>query len=564
MIHARISYMLSTMAAAIFSWILLIVAFSGLGYALFAICRFEKEEDRFFYAFWTGFCIVLFFLQLWHLALPVNDKALFLILIVGGCCFVLTIREIAIDIAQFSGKQVNSTQRSHSTQSRTHFFSASSALILITGLVLFVANRAMAPIKLFDAGLYHLAVIQWDSSYPIVRGLGNLMERFGMNNSYFLFHAFLDPFPFVRSFHVANGLLLIVLFLQMISAFFRIAKKQGRTVDWFLMVLLPAAFGQLLDHSEDTSPDLAIFIMGALIGIRLCCSLFSEQTNRQKAFDVFYISLLSATAVSIKISAVVFGLIAIGIALVRYRSGFLWLLPAIGVLLVWVIGNTLLTGYPFYPLPAFAVHAEWTMPLRAVVNLERWIRISARGPYSDPMASLNTWGWLSPWLQTVFQQRQNLFEIVLPLTLFVLGLIVVKKKDRRTFWLIVPAIFSTIYWFRAPAARFAGASFWWLVAGVFAPFLQRSRIEMKYFVLVLLTAGLFVSRVYYAPIVVRAAPVYHYPATLTRFITDSGLMVYVPIELNSCWESPLPCTGIPDRNLRLLRNNDLSSGFVSK
>jgi hypothetical protein len=535
--------MLSAMAAAIFAWILLIVAFSGLGYALFAICRFEKEEDRFFYAFWTGLCIVLFFLQLWHLVLPVNDKALFLILIVGSCCFVLMIRDFLSDAEQFSGKY---------------------QLALIAGLILFTANRAIASIKLFDAGLYHLTVIQWDSSYPIVRGLGNLMDRFGMNNSYFLYHAFLDPFPFVRSFHIANGLLLIVLFLQMTSAFFRIVKKQARAADWFLMVLLPPAFGQLLDHAEDTSTDLAIFVMSALIGIRLCSSLFSEQTNRQKAFDVFYISLLATTAISIKISAAVFGFFAIVIALARYRSGFRWLIPSIGVLSVWLIGNTLLTGYPLYPLPVLAIPADWTMPLRSVVNLEHWIRIGAREPLGDPMTVLNTWSWLNPWLQTVFQQRQNLFEIVLPLTLFVLGLIVVKEKDRKTFWLIGPAIFSSIYWFRAPAARFAGASFWWLVAGVFAPLLQRSRIEMKYLVLVLLTAGLFVSRVYYAPIVVRTDPVYHYPTKLTRFSTDSGLTIYVPVELRSCWESPLPCTGIPDRTLRLLRTNDLSSGFATK
>jgi hypothetical protein len=535
--------MLSAMAAAIFSWILLIVAFSGLGYAIFAVCRFEKEEDRFFYAFWTGFCMVLFILQLWHLAMPVNNAVLYLILIIGSGCFVLMIRDFLSDAAQFSGKY---------------------QLALIAGLILFAANRAMAPIKLFDAGLYHLAVIQWDSSYAIVPGLGNLMDRFGMNNAYFLYHSFLDPFPFLRSFHVANGLLLFVLMLQMISSFFRISKNESRTVDWFLIVLLPATFGQLLDHAEDTSTDLAIFIMSALIAIRLCNSFFSEQTDRQKTFDVFYISLLAGTAISIKISANVFGIIAILIVLMRRKSSFIWLIPSLAVLVVWVYGNIILTGYPMYPSVSLAAHADWTMPPQTVLNFERWVRIAAREPHGDPLTVLNTWSWLDAWMRSVFQERKYLFEIVLPLTLFVFSLLVVKKKDSRTLWLIVPAILSSLYWFRAPASRFAGASFWWLVASVFAPFLQRSRIQMKYLCLILLTACLFVSRVYYAPIVVRTAPVYHYPTALTRFVTDSGLMVFVPVELNSCWESPLPCTGVPDRTLRLRRNNDISGGFASK
>ena len=534
--------MLAAMAVVLFSWCLLIIAFCGLGYAIFAIFRFELEDDRFFYAFWTGFCLVLFFLQLWHLALPVNEKALLLILLTGVCGFALTFRECAADLRKFLNVY---------------------HLLLVAGLAVFLSNRALAPIKLSDAGLYHLTAIQWNSFYPIIPGLGNLIDRMGANDSYFLYHAFLEPVPFVRSFHLANGLLLFVLLLQMAVSLFRAAGREARITDWFLLILMPAAFGQMLDHAEDTSPDLPIFIYFVLIGAKLCASLFGAQTQKQKAFDVFYISCLAATAVSMRVSAVAFGFAAALIVLWRYKSGVVWLSPALCVFVVWIFGNIILTGYPFYPSSLFPFPVDWKVPETSVEGLAKWISSWARQPGGDPAVVLSSWAWLSDWSKSLFVERQNCFEIVFPTCLFIAGMIVSKGTVRTVLWIIAPAIVSILFWFyEAPAPRFAGASFWYLAAGIWAPSLRKARIELKYLCFVLVSAFLAVSRVYYAPAYVRTKPIQEYSTAKTHFATDSGLLLFVPKEGNSCWESPLPCTGYPNPKLKLRSGDDLSRGFA--
>jgi len=540
---ARIVYMLAAIGIVILYWCVLIIVFCGLGNLLLGVCRFERGEERFFDAFWTGFCIVLFFLQLWHFALPVNQRTLLIVLIFGVAGFVLTARESLADLRKC-----------------LNIYS----FLSVAALALFVANRAMAPIKLYDAGLYHLAVIQWNSTYAIVPGLGNLMDRFGMNNAYFLYHALLEPFPVLRSFHLANGLLIFLLFLRMLVSFFRAMKREARIADWLLLILLPAAFGQLLDHAEDTSPDFVIFLFGVLIGEKLVDSFF--ENRKFHAFDIFHIALLTATAVSIKISAIAFGGAASLIVLIRCRSGLRWLVPAVCIFGVWIIGNVLLTGHPLYPSHLFAVNVDWAMPARSVTNLGSWIRISARGPHihGDPFHLLRGWNWMGEWATSLFETRQNLFEIVVPFCLFVAGIFFARNQERKLLWILAPAILSIVLWFiLAPGPRFAGVSFWYLAAAIWAPAFHRARMEPRYLCLLLLSACLVVSRVYYAPVVVRTGPVESYKTRLTHFVTDSGVLLFVPKESSSCWESPLPCTGAPDRKLRLRRDDDLGSGFAA-
>jgi hypothetical protein len=55
----------------------------------------------------------------------------------------------------------------------------------------------------------------------------------------------------------------------------------------------------------------------------------------------------------------------------------------------------------------------------------------------------------------------------------------------------------------------------------------------------------------------------HVPVPVTGlFRTDSGLAVRVPLEGETCWAAPVPCTPYPSPELRTRRAGDPGSGFL--
>jgi len=47
-----------------------------------------------------------------------------------------------------------------------------------------------------------------------------------------------------------------------------------------------------------------------------------------------------------------------------------------------------------------------------------------------------------------------------------------------------------------------------------------------------------------------------------KFVTSSGLTLYMPDVKDQCYDSPLPCTPFADPDLRLLESGNLAGGFT--
>ena len=174
-------------------WVAFFPIFVGWGLLVRrALDRRAVSGETLFEAFWLGWACVLFFLQVWHLGLPV-----------GGFAF-LTIAGTGLAGLLWNGLQI---RRLTVTGLARHV----GYLLMICVLALWLANHAIYPHLAFDTGLYHLPTIRWLESFPIVPGLGNLHGRFAFNCSYFLYVALLDVGPWVdKSHHLANSLLLVV------------------------------------------------------------------------------------------------------------------------------------------------------------------------------------------------------------------------------------------------------------------------------------------------------------------------------------------------------------------
>src|SRR5262249_20226427 len=126
-------------------------------------------------------------------------------------------------------------------------------------------------------------------------------------------------------------------------------------------------------------------------------------------YDPLRISaVLSATAITLKLSNLVFSLTVCGVALYFLlsddslrESGIskilkFALVPAV-VIALWMARGYTLSGIPFYPSNAFRVEGDWTVPRQVADEEALWISGWARAPNVNAHQVVGNWNWFHPW-----------------------------------------------------------------------------------------------------------------------------------------------------------------------
>jgi len=187
------------------AWLLLFITFCGIGLIIrryFGLKVYGVEN--LITSFWIGWAYAIFFLQLWNLLFRVDWLPLVIISIMAILGLLWNYKDLS---SLFESKK---------------FIGIFFGFILILTAV-WIAELAALPILNTDSGLYHLNSIRWAQTFPIVPGLGNLHGRLAFNSSYFLYVAALEVGLWLhRTQHIANGLLMLVLFMQIYISAIRI------------------------------------------------------------------------------------------------------------------------------------------------------------------------------------------------------------------------------------------------------------------------------------------------------------------------------------------------------
>jgi hypothetical protein len=571
--------MLIGMLWILLTWMLLLAVCCGIGFSIQRLFGFaDLSAELVFSGFWLGWSLLIIALQILHLAVPVDLRITLAVLIFGMAGLVLNSTSI---VRLLRGRAVATL----------------SMCAALCPLFVWLANRAMGPIRSYDAGLYHLSSIRWISSYPIVPGLGNLHGRLAFNSSYFLFQALLDVgFWRHMSHHLAGGLLIAVAFLQIGLCTYRVIVRWNRCqmCDLLSIVFLVPMIHRSFVDSSTTSPDLPVFVLGFAVGVQLCRALFEHTGVRQLIFDAFLITTFSAIGISIKPSFSAFGcvsaLVALG-KLVSYagrrlgrrdnliRLALVALLPIL-VSVPWLIRGVIASGYPAYPSTVGAFDVEWKVEREQTIMEAESIRSWARQPYGHPDNVLAGWDWLIPWLQRTALREVTLWSVDIALP-FLLGIMVVllmllnrnhgNGRPRRLAPLLLPSVAALAFWFlTAPDCRFVGAAVWLFGGGTAAWAMKRYQMSKPsaYVALLLLPMTIMVvgaDVLRYGAVVGPGLEHGFHPipeVEMYEYVTDSGLALYVPAEGDQCWDAPLPSTPYPRPDLRLRTAGDLGSGFV--
>ena len=560
--------------------VLLFIFFCGIGLSFAKLFGLDDcDAELTLLSFWVGWSFVIITLQLWHLFAPVDIKAFIIFTLVSILCLIWNRNEI---ISIFRNKLIDTLILS----------------FLFCLIILFVINKAIGPIIVYDSGLYHIQSMRWISSYPIIPGLGNLYGRLAFNSSYFLFLSLIDvSYWSHKSQHLANALLFLVILCQIVFSGYKVVRGKHvvSVYDNMRIIFIIPIIILCTVYVSSPTPDIPVFLLGTVGGIQLCRLLYLDDNYRKMAFNVFTILTISVVGITIKPNFLFFGCPLSIVAFSKFlvytgdtqrlskRRLYFYLLGVVLItILPWVARNIVLSGYFIYPSTFGSLNVEWKIPYHKVLSEAQWIKSWARQPYMTPDKVLANWNWFLPWAKGLIINRYSLMMVIAPLLIFISAVIINYFKSKRGtaiccqyILFIFPAVISLVLWFYvAPDPRFSGASFWYLGAGALA--VEYQRFSFSYFkkmciltLLISVAIVLLLMTLYRGTLqhqidgIISQEGFYMIPSVeIKTFITKSGLIVYTPKEGDQCWDAPLPCTPYTDLNLRLREDGNIKSGFM--
>jgi hypothetical protein len=589
--------MLHAMGLVLLFWAVITPAFIGYGLVLRSwMGDREISADRVVVSFWLGLVAVVSALQMTHWLWPVQPYVTVPLLVIGW-----------VLLGVGSGRRLF-----------VWLLGSCSARPLtaaaIAVMVIWMSNRAIGPSEYQDAGMYHAQAVRWNVEYPIVTGLANLNTCLAFNSSAWLYDAMFEAGPLSgRGNHGPTSLLLVWLAIPGIIGIASLLRRTDTAgpADMFDAVLLAPVIHLMLgpdtaSYRTDVPCIGAILIAGGRVYRALLLSNSELPRRSQGVFTEFAtVALICSGAVIFKLPAAVLG------GMLTVMSFWLWwrgtdepiaarirrsgvvvsVCLAIGC--VWMARGIVISGYPLFPMPGLRAPVSWSLPEHAVVAMHAWVKQWAWHETIQPERAFMGWEWVGPWLKNF--ARWDPFKFVYPAMISCglagVGLVAVWCKrwqawPRNYLLFVIPLGVGLAAWFlTAPSSRWSNAMAWlllsWLAGGLILGIRWGSPRRA------LMIGGILAVAIIVPPVMARLVVLnrvmergpravldmlffppgsdggFHPnpPVELTKFVTDFGLELTVPVDDDRVFDAPLPATPHPVKNLRLRKPGDLSGGF---
>ena len=562
----------------LFIYLFLWVVFYGWGKITFTFFGIISKCSKYtVMTVWIGWAATIFLLQTLHFFAPINAKTTVPIFIIGIIYAVFHLVSRKYDFFNFRQRLQNPIR-----------------IVFISFIVLvisaWVAARAMLNPSVYDSGLYHFNTIRWINTYAIVPGLGNLHGRLAFNQSFFTYVASLNFFPyFNHGRSLANSFLFLLVIVTLIPSFISIISRPSLLIEThpfryaFDFFILPVVvfLGLSSNGIASPSPDLTSTLLQLVIFTVLIHGI-EEWNDGQKKQDyrAFFLIVMATTAVTIKLSNLVFSASIIVFALAytwhsshhRYRSIMIILIPPFIITLVLIFRGYILSGAPLYPSTIGYISLDWSVPIDKVINEANCVFSWARQPRNHWSKVLGSWDWLEPWFSNISKSNSKRCFVLYPFFIAIVTyamtfLIRYFKKCRGIRYnesaVLIPLISGLIYWFfTAPDPRFAHALFYLFSISSILLFLltMRHTVATKTYCLIFFTFFLIGSFPFLGYEITHISNLKSVSisgwqtvrtVSLKKQKTNTGILVYTPMKGDQCWDSPLPSTPYFNSSLRL-------------
>ncbi len=472
------------MAIVILGYLILSLICGGMGYAFYRIPKISKVIPEYttsiFEYIWTGFFLLIVFLQLYSLLMPIDVILAYLtspFVVVGiyGLWknrtnnITLITGNIIVDIfsknkcllfmnAKFSKLVVGIT-----------FI---LVILFITYIYSINANRN---VDHYDTYLYHLAAVKWMKEFAAVPGLANLHSRLGFNSSFHLFVAYIDAFSIkYLALHLATSFLVWVLSIQMFYALFLEKYTIHIKIYCAISLLYLLTRGTWFYEASAIATDVPASVIFMVFGF------YFLESNKIK---FLLLPIIATCAITFKLSMLFAGVLFIPVLfciffhIKKYTNSTIKTITIIGLsfstilMLGFVFRNIIISGHLLFPVPITNLHLSWSLPTEETKGTVDSIRAWAQKMTSPQEITKNGFRfWFIPWI-TDFVKVQIEFKIVVAsFFIFVLTVFthITKKKMRiidffhkPTFLLFYATFLSLCLWFySAPDLRFGRVFFW--------------------------------------------------------------------------------------------------------
>lgn len=531
------------MISVLIRWLFLWITLFFVGRKLIDLFLNKNNDARLFIfpSIWSGFALLITFLQFASLFLPLKS---YLVVSIWLLLFIVSLSSIF----KFKKLKIN-----FSLSFFSFFFISLTTIVLGLYFSTGIVNH-------YDTYLYNLNAVAWNREFSVIPGLANLHSRLGFNSSFNLFAAFVEfGTKSGYSAFIANGFLLVTVALQYLHHIFNSKIKLANKL--LMLFLLPFIYLLLVEGNlSSLSTDLAMY---SLVLAWLGTLLVYPDLKFLILGQSFLVLIFKLSGVFTAIFSFIF---ANDFKKNFYKTIFLSILIAFA----FMARNTLVSGYPLYPSTFLKTNFVWSMPIEKAKNETLDIKAWARMPGNDYMSSLDhgfVYWWPAWWQRASLTNEIKILFFSVPVLIFSAFLKKWSKEELLVLAVCLASIFLIFY--QAPDLRFGRVFFW--ILGSLA--LLRVFANLKTSDQDKFNLGLLVTLILFIKFVFPAIYFTHQPVlffnNLNHFkkiqyeikMSDEGQEIYVPMIGDQCGNSPLPCTPYFNENLEFIRKNELKHGF---
>lgn len=337
---------------------------------------------------------------------------------------------------------------------------------LVALLFLSLLKCAQSPI-LTDNESYYIQTIKWINEYGFIKGLANLHIFFAQTSPFHVLQAGFN-FNFISSrINDLNGFILIISTFFYLTIFEK-RNKEIKEIHWISIIpLFNVLFFQFINSP---SPDFIIIVLSQIIFY-----LFLEE--KKSVENIKITILLILLLIFIKVTITPFILIPLYL-LIGEKKGLLFFISAGTITaLLFILKNSLISGYPFYPLNIFPLPIDWKIPetiLQFITETTKNTGYFENSKVNQPnfLYKINSWLHLGG-INKIFN-----WGIVL---LFILALFTKKilhQNNYKILYLILVLHFIIIFLI-SPQFRFFLPEFIFLTALFISDFCERIQLNKK-------------------------------------------------------------------------------------
>lgn len=432
------------------TWIWIGVSSFIMGYGV--VCLLSKIVKRpipcFDIIFMFGMGVVTVYAQIFSLVYKVGCLAN-VILLIFCLCIGGYYRK---NISTYLRKEVC---KNHLNKRKWMWFPLAFFIVII----LLLTSSA---IRHYDTTLYHAQTIRWIEEYGVVKGLGNLHNRFAYNSSFFCLQALFGmKFLFGQSMHSVNGFI-ACFFVVYAWTSIKYFKEKKIFVSDFLRLCMIVYLELESTYKCISSPESDFFAIGLFFYIIIKMLSFIED-NEQDTFPYALLAILGVFAVSLKLSVAMIVLVALipAYKLIKnkaWKEIAIYVIGGIAFILPFLIRNVIISGYLIYPYPELDLfNVDWKMPEYTLLFDRNEIKVWGWGLnninlYKTPMTE-----WFPVWYNGQSNLSQVLFVINIILIPVLLGISLyeVTKQRREYFWIVITITANLLLWFvGAPLSRY--------------------------------------------------------------------------------------------------------------